>query len=178
MPFARPGGGETGYTGPMRYPRIATPLIVSILSATFAAGSFASDQFAGSKQDQVSLRKTGEEIRAAFARGDLDAIMACHSPDVIKALAPDRYLVGREAVRADLARTFSSVRLEFVDNHVESTFFQGRTAVEESLFTIRATPLAGGTPFLFKGRSMVVYVRDRRSPTGWASIREIIQPAS
>jgi hypothetical protein len=61
---------------------------------------------------------------------------------------------------------------------IESTFFQGRTAAEESLFNIRGTPLAGGAPFLFKGRSMVVYVRDRRSPTGWASIREIIHPAS
>jgi hypothetical protein len=104
--------------------------------------------------------------------------MAYHSPDVIKALAPDKYLIGREAVRADLAKTYSSFRLEFVDSRVESTFFQGRTAVEESLFTIRGTPLDGGAPLLFRGRSMVVYVRDRRSPTGWASIREIIQPAS
>jgi ketosteroid isomerase-like protein len=138
---------------------------------------FASDQFAGSKQDQESLRKTGEAIRAAFARGDLDAAMAYHHPDVIKALAPDKYLVGREAVRADLANTFSKFRLEFVEDHVESIFFEGRTAVEESLFTIQGKPLADGTPFLIKGRSMVVYVRDRRSPTGWASIREIIQPA-
>ena len=103
--------------------------------------------------------------------------MAYHHPDVIKALAPDKYLVGREAVRADLARTFRNFRLEFVDDRVESTFFNGRTAVEESLFTIRGEPLADGTPFLFKGRSMVVYVRDRRSPSGWASIREIIQTA-
>ena len=161
----------------MRHLCVTTALIVSILVAAFTAESFASDHFAGSKQDQVSLRKTGEAIRAAFAHGDIDAVMAYHSPDVIKALAPDKYLIGREAVRADLARTFNNFRLEFVDSRVESTFFQGRTAVEESLFTIRGTPLASGTPFLFKGRSMVVYVRDRRSPTGWASIREIIQPA-
>jgi ketosteroid isomerase-like protein len=153
-------------------------LIGLILFAAFTGGCFASDNFAGSKGDQESLRKTGEAIRAAFARGDIDAVMAYHHPDVIKALAPDRYLVGREAVRADLTRTFSNFKLEFVDNRVESTFFHGGTAVEESLFTIRGTPLAGGTPFIFKGRSMVVYVRDRRSPTGWASIREIIQPAS
>ncbi|MGD0618620.1 MAG: DUF4440 domain-containing protein [Bryobacteraceae bacterium] len=162
----------------MRYLCISTALIVSIPFATFAAGSSGGDHFTGSKQDQVSLRKTGEEIRAAFARGDIETVMAYHSPDVIKALAPDKYLIGREAVRADLAKTFSSFRLEFVDSRVERTFFQGRTAVEESLFTIRSTPLDGGAPLLFRGRSMVVYVRDRRSPTGWASIREIIQPAS
>ena len=162
----------------MRYLRICTLLILPIAIAATTAGCFTSDRFAGSKHDQESLRKTGEAIRAAFARGDIDAVMAYHHPDVIKALAPDKYLVGSEAVRADLAKTFSNFRLEFVDDRVESTFFEGRTAVEESLFTIRGTPLAGDAPFLFKGRSMVVYVRDRRSPTGWASIREIIQPAS
>jgi ketosteroid isomerase-like protein len=69
-------------------------------------------------------------------------------------------------------------RLEFKESRVESVFFQGNTAVEESAFTIQGTPKSGGTPFEFKGRSMVVYVRYKKSPTGWASIREIIQPAS
>jgi ketosteroid isomerase-like protein len=152
-------------------------LIGLILFMASTGGCFASDNFAASKDDQESLRKTGDAIRAAFAQGDIDAVMAYHHPDVIKALAPDRYLVGREAVRADLKGTFSNFKLEFVDNRVESTLFHGGTAVEESLFTIRSTPLAGGAPSVFRGRSMVVYVRDRRSPTGWASIREIIQPA-
>lgn len=162
----------------MRYLSICALLIVPITIAASTPGCFASDRFAGSKHDQESLRKTGAAIRAAFARGDIDAVVAYHHPDVIKALGPDRYLVGREAVRADLAKTFASFRIEFVEDRVESTFFEGRTAVEESFFTIRGTPLAGGAPFLFKGRSMVVYVRYRRSPSGWASIREIIQPAS
>jgi ketosteroid isomerase-like protein len=151
--------------------------VVLIAMTVAIAPCFAKDQFTGSKQDQESLRRTGEAIRAAFARGDVDSVMSYHHPDVIKALAPDKYLVGREAVRADLVETFRSFRLEFIDNRVESVFFQGRTAVAESRFVIRGTPVAGGTPFLFKGRSMVVYVRDARSPTGWASIRELIQPA-
>lgn len=161
----------------MRYFRFCASLVVPVAIAAITVGCFASDSFAGSKHDRESLRKTGEAIRAAFARGDIDDVMAYHHPDVIKALAPDKYLVGREAVRADLADTFSKFRLEFVDDRVESTYFEGHTAVEESVFKIRGTPLTGGTPFLFTGRSMVVYVRDRRSPTGWASIREIIQPA-
>jgi ketosteroid isomerase-like protein len=162
----------------MRHLRAFAMVMGLVLLAASATCYSAADRFAGSKQDQESLRKTGEAIRAAFARGDIDAVMAYHHPDVIKALASNKYLVGREAVRADLAVTFRNFRLEFVDKRVESTFFNGGTAVEESQFTIRGTPLAEGTPFLFKGRSMVVYVRDRRSPTGWASIRELIQPAS
>ena len=103
--------------------------------------------------------------------------MAYHHPDVIKALAADKHLVGRDAVKRDLQGTFQNFNLRFEESHVESTFFQGDTAVEESLFSIRGTPKNGGASFLFKGRSLVVYVRYKKSPTGWASIREIIQPA-
>ena len=35
-----------------------------------------------------------------------------------------------------------------------------------------------GEPLIFKGRTMVTYVRHEESPTGWATIREIIQPAT
>ncbi len=117
-------------------------------------------------------------IRDAFARGDIDTIMAYHHPDVIKALGPQKYLVGRDAVKADLLGTFQAYKLEFREHRVENTFFQGNTAVEESTFTIKGTPKNGGEPFLFKGRAMVVYVRYKKSPTGWASIREIVQPAT
>ena len=58
--------------------------------------------FAGSPEERESLKKTGDLIRAAFARGDLAGILACHHPDVIKALAYNRYLVGIEELKQDL----------------------------------------------------------------------------
>jgi len=132
----------------------------------------------GSPSDKAALERTGEAIRAAFGRGDFDEIMAYHHPQVIKALSSDRYLVGREAVRKNLLDTFQTFTIRFESNITENTFFQGDTAVEESLFSIRGTPKRKGIePFEFRGRSLVVYVRDPRSPTGWASIREIIQAA-
>jgi ketosteroid isomerase-like protein len=139
--------------------------------------SFAADPpYAGSAEDRAALQRTGEAIRAAFGRGDVDAIMAYHHPDVIKALSSDKYLVGRESVRKDLVGTFQAYMLRFETNTIENTLFQGDTAVEESLFSIKGRPKREGIePFEFKGRSLVVYVRDGRSPTGWASIREIIQ---
>jgi protein subunit release factor A len=87
-------------------------------------------------------------------------------------------LVGRDAVAADLTNTLRQYHLEFVENNVESLLIHDSTAVEQTLFTIRGTPVSGGESFLFKGRAMVVYVRYKESPTGWASIREIIQPAT
>ena len=134
--------------------------------------------FAGSKADSDSFARTRIAIGAAFARGDLDGIMLYHHPDVIKALAYHKYLKGREAVKAELKGTLDAYHLEFVEDKTESLYINGETVVEQSLFAIKGTPKGSGSPFVFKGRSMVVYVRYKGSPTGWASIREMIQPAT
>ena len=67
--------------------------------------------------------------------------------------------------------------MEFVGNKIESTVFNGSTAIETSIFTFKVTPKNGGTPTISSGRSMVVYVKYKDSPTGWASIREMAQAA-
>ena len=79
---------------------------------------------------------------------------------------------------ADLRGTIQQFNLEFAERQVESLLIEGNTAVEQTLFAIKGTPKGGGEPFLFKGRAMVVYMRYEKSPTGWASIREMIQPAT
>ena len=81
-------------------------------------------------------------------------------------------------MKADLTGTLQRFNLQWQENRVESALIQGDTAVELTSFTIKATPKAGGGPLLFKGRAMVVYLRYKNSPTGWASIRELIQPAT
>jgi ketosteroid isomerase-like protein len=132
----------------------------------------------GSPDQRDSLRRTGEAIRSAFAKGDVDEILAYHYPEIIKALAYQNYIVGIDALRANLLGTFQAIKLEFLENTPETTLFHEGTAVEMSLFTIKSTPKAGGPPAVFKGRSMVVYVTHPASPTGWASIRETVQPAT
>jgi len=134
--------------------------------------------YAESDADRESLQKTGEAIRAAFARGDVDTIMNYHHPEVIKALSFHRYLVGRDSVAADLRNTLQQFKLEFEENRAESLLIQGDTAVEQTIFAIKITPKSGGESQVFRGRTQVVYVRYKKSPTGWASIREIIQPAT
>lgn len=163
------------------------PLINFFAVVIFTINCSASDRachgaylaaYEGSAKDRAAIAQTGDAIRAAFARGDVDGIMAYHHPDVIKALTPGSdYQIGSEAVKAALMQTFQAFTLHFDQSHVDNLFFQGDTAVEESTFAIRGTPKGNAQPFVFKGRSMVVYVRYKKSPTGRASIREIIQPA-
>lgn len=146
------------------------PVCAIVLSLLTAA-------FADDKADRADIEKTGEAVRAVFARGDIRAILAYHHPDVTKALAYDRYLVGRSALEADLRSTFEAYSLEFLQNDVEILSIHGDIATEQILFSVKGTPKKSGSPFLFKGRTMLILVRYDKSPTGWATLREIVQPA-
>jgi ketosteroid isomerase-like protein len=129
-------------------------------------------------KDREALEKTSEGIRDGFARGDVAVILAYHHPDVVKALSFEKTINGRDALAADLAATLQQVNLEWIENRVESIWIHSDTAVEQTVFVIRGTPKNGGASFLFKGRAQVVYVRYEQSPTGWASVRELVQPAN
>ena len=146
------------------------PVCVIVLSLLTAA-------FADDKADRAAIEKTSEAVRAAFARGDIPAILSYHHPDVTKALAYNRYLVGCRALEADLRSTFENYTLEFLQNDVEILSIHGDVATEQILFSVKVTPKRSGSPFLFKGRTMLILVRYDQSPTGWATLREIVQPA-
>jgi ketosteroid isomerase-like protein len=133
--------------------------------------------FADDKADRAAILKSNAETRAAFARGDIPAILSYHHPDVTKALAYHRYLKRRDALEADLRSTSENYGLEFLQNDVEILSIHGDIATEQILFSVKGTPKKGGTPFLFKGRTMLILVRYDKSPTGWATLREIVQPA-
>lgn len=150
-------------------------LAVCLIVLSFLAGLTAA--FADDKADRAAIEKTSEAVRAAFACGDISTILAYHHPDVTKALAYNRYLVGRDALEADLRSTFENYRLEFLQNDVEILSIHGDIATEQILFSVKGTPKKSGSPFLFRGRTMLILVRYDKSPTGWATLREIVQPA-
>ena len=69
-----------------------------------------------------------------------------------------------EGLAEGAAGTFQQFNLEWKENRVESILIRGDTAVEQTVFAIQGTPQNGG--------------RYEKSPTGWASIRELVQPAT
>ncbi|MBE9463338.1 YybH family protein [Dyadobacter subterraneus] len=129
------------------------------------------------EKDKKDFIKTTEMIRSAFARGDVAMITSLHHPNVIKAFGGNNYVDGRDAMVKGLIQTFNSVKLEFTENKIENTLFNGDTAVETSIFTMKATPKNGRPISYSRGRAMVIYIRYKDSPTGWASIREMAQAA-
>jgi ketosteroid isomerase-like protein len=124
-----------------------------------------------------SLATATAAIRDAFARGDIETLVALHSPDIVKYFGGTNVVRGRENFRKGLVSMFRDGRMEFIGNQVESTVFAGNVAIQTSIFTIKHTPSGGGKPSTGRGRAMVVYVKDKSSPTGWLSIREMAQEA-
>lgn len=153
-------------------------IISLLLPISFSSSAQNNNGFAGTQAGRDSLINTSIAIRAAFSKGDVDEILHYHHPDVIKSLAYNSYQKGIESLRPGLKGTLDSFHLEFVENKTESLLISGDIAVEQTLFVIKGTPKAKGEPFLFKGRSMIVYVKYKGSPTGWATIREMIQPST
>jgi ketosteroid isomerase-like protein len=134
-------------------------------------------QNSGTAADGEGLNKMTTAIRDAFGRGDIEAILILHHPDVIKYFGGTTVITGREGLRQQLTDWLGKNKVEFVENKVESTVFNGATAVETSLFEIKSTSKNGGPPVYVRGRAMAVFVKYAASPTGWVSLREMTQEA-
>lgn len=124
-----------------------------------------------------SLEKATAAIRAAFEKGDAALVAQLHSPDVIKYFGGNNVVVGRDAVEKGAREWFQNSKVEFIENTVENTEFIGKIAIQTSIFAIKTTPKDGGKPSVGRGRSMVIYIQDKSSPTGWLTLREFVQEA-
>ena len=151
--------------------------IMTLLMLAFLAAGTAPGQQGLPANDQLSLDKATAAIRNAFARGDVPAIVALHSPEIVKYFGGNNVVTGRAGLRQQLSGMFKTNKVEFVENRVENTVFSGGTAVQTVIFGLKLTPKNGGKSSVLRGRSMVVYVRDPHSPTGWYSLREMTQAA-
>lgn len=127
--------------------------------------------------ERQSLDKATSAIRAAFEKGDAALVAKLHSPHIIKYFGGNNVVIGRAALEKELQNWFQNSKVEFIENNVESTVFNGETAIQTVIFAIKTTSKNGGKPVISRGRSMVVYVQDKSSPTGWLSLREMAQEA-
>lgn len=146
--------------------------IVNLVMVTFLVSAMGQSQY---NDTQKEILRHGELIREAFAKGDTETIKLLHHPEVTKALGYNDLKLNRDEVMDGIKNTLESYKLEFVKNEVENILILGETAIEQTKFTIKGTSKVGGQSFLFSGRTLVTYVKNKKSPTGWATIREIIQ---
>lgn len=124
-----------------------------------------------------SLDKATAAIRHAFEEGDATLVGRLHSLHVIKYFGGNNITIGREAVEKGARDWFKNGKVQFIENTVENTAFIGNVAIQTSIFSIKTIPKTGGNPSIGRGRSMVIYVQDTTSPTGWLLLREFVQAA-
>ena len=129
----------------------------------------------GSPEDRETFDKTKALILEGFTKGDVKAVLALHHPNVVKYFGGKNIVTGTEGLRKQLTDMFNYAKTEFVENNIESTIFNGDAVIETSIFAMKFIPKNGDSARVFRGRSMVVYVRYKDSPTGWASLREMTQ---
>jgi len=142
---------------------------------------FSTTAFSQDTTDTTSLKKSLEKatatIRSAFEKGDATLVAQLHSPNVIKYFGGNNVVVGRDAVEKGARQWFRNSKVEFIESSVKNTEFVGNIAIQTSIFSIKTTPKDGGKPSIGRGRSMVIYVQDKSSPTGWLTLREFVQEA-
>jgi len=124
-----------------------------------------------------SLEKVTAAIRSAFEKGDASLVAQLHSPNVIKYFGGNNVIIGRDAIEKGAREWFQNTKVEFIGNTIENTEFFGKIAIQTVIFSIKTTPKKGGKSSIGRGRSMVIYVQDKSSPTGWLTVREIAQEA-
>ena len=152
-------------------------IILSLIGISFFA-TLANAQISnGTAEEMRSLGKQISALTDAFAKGDAALVTKLHHPNIVKYFGKDNVVTGRAQLQKGLTEWFNGSTVEFIENKVESTVFTGETAIQTCIFSIKSTPKNGGAPVISRGRSMVVYVRDKTSPTGWLSLREMAQEA-
>ena len=164
----------------MRHHLLLTPLLTPLLtlSMTLALSGCATPQ-SHRMEDSRAIILTNEKIREAFVDGDIDAILKYHHPRVEKVLSWTDHQHGHDAMRKSLSGLFAHHRVAFLGraDDMDSLEILGDTAVMVAKFSVDGRPkAAAGQAFVFSGRTMIVYVRDARSPTGWLTYREVIVP--
>ena len=151
--------------------------IFQLLIILFFSTSVYSQDITDTTTLRQSLEKATAVIRSAFEKGDAALVAQLHSTDVIKYFGGNNVIVGRDAVGKGAKEWFQNSKVAFTENTVENTEFVGKIAIQTSIFSIQTTPKDGGTPSIGRGRSMVIYIQDKNSPTGWLTLREFVQEA-
>lgn len=147
-------------------------LLLVVYSTTYGqAGDIPSEAV------RLQIANTGKAVREAFKRGDVETIKKYHHPDVVKALGYNNLKVGREAVLDGLRETMANFDMEFLEGGKPEVFVQkGDVVIKQRVFSLKLIPKNGDVPFVFKGRTLLVLQRYDESPTGWATVHEMIQP--
>ncbi|MEM8927335.1 MAG: hypothetical protein AAGC45_03970 [Bacteroidota bacterium] len=151
--------------------------LLYIVFMILVSGHCMAQKIESTEDVEKQINITGLAVREAFKKKDLETIKLYHHPEVVKALGYNDLKAGRKVVLDGLRETMANFDLEFIGKGKEELFLhKGDLVIKQILFALRLVPKNGDEPFVFKGRTLVILQRYDESPSGWATIYEMIQP--
>ncbi len=111
-----------------------------------------------SDDDAAAIRRVIDEFIAAFNRGDVDALVACYTEDLVKLRfqnPPETLVQTAERVRAFFASHAGT--LAVVNDEI---LVMGDVAFTRGTLAIEAVPRAGGSPFRVERRFVELWRRE------------------
>ena len=131
----------------------------------------------GGADDRESLERTTRAIRDGFGRGDVSAVVALHHPDVIKYFGGANVVKGRAALEKGLSAMFKDFEGRIHRQSRREHAVPGRNRCGDEHLPDEGDIEGQREIDDLRRCAMVVYVRYKGSPTGWASIREMASGA-
>lgn len=132
------------------------------------------------EDDLALLMETNRKVREAFKRQDIASILQYHHPRVEKVISWNDTQLGHAGMEKALSKLFSEYNVTFlpVQDKANIEIF-GDSAAMIRTFKLKGTPKTTGlNPFVFEGKTLIMYVRYPESPTGWVTAREMLMSAS
>ncbi len=124
----------------------------------------------GTAEDRERMAEISREWLDAYARGDLDGIMALMHPDSIVMPHNQPTSTGLEEVRAFFGSRIGRPGVKFVDN-LEEIRINGTWALVLGSFAVEVTPEEGSDPVVVhNGRYLVVY---EKVDGDWLMLRDM-----
>lgn len=124
-----------------------------------------------SNADVEAIERITKDFVAAYNAGDVKRVTDVYSPDVIYMYQGMANHEGREVLEQIFQGFFSQFTAQVVV-HVDEIKVSGDMAFDRATFTVTATPKAGGTGMLTKGRLLEVWRKEQGGK--WKAFRVMV----
>ncbi len=146
-------------------------LIGVIAMSAIVAACQAQQDTASLDEDVAAIEKLLRAEIAAANTGDLEALLDLRTSDAVEMLPGESSLIGRDAIRAAWGED-SPYTEQFTNLSTEELRVIGDWGFMRVSFVQTLTPVSGGEPIVFSGRTLIVV--QRQPDKSWKIAMEMV----
>ena len=147
-------------------------LLIGVMAiSAVAAACQAQQDTASLDADVAALEKLLRAEAAAANTGDLEALLDLRTADAVEMLPGESSLVGKDAIRTAWGED-SPYLPHFTDISIDGVRVNGDWGFMRVSFVQTLTPISGGEPIVFSGRTLLVV--QRQPDKSWKIALEMV----